>query len=135
MLPVTGPPTSSFGRRTLFNGAPRGQHRGTDFRAGEGAPVVAPNAGLVVLAGDLYFTGNTVVLDHGLRLFSVFAHLSHMAVREGTSVAAGELVGAAGATGRVTGPHLHWTVRLGEAAVDPLSLVSTLDSLVEPPRP
>ena len=133
-LPVVGPPTSSFGRRTVMNGVPRGQHRGTDFRAAEGTPVRAPNAGFVVLAADLYFTGNTVIVDHGLGLFSVFAHLSRMAVREGMPVSGGDFLGEAGATGRVTGPHLHWTVRLGEAALDPLSLVAALDGLFDPPE-
>ena len=134
-LPVAGPPTSSFGRRTVMNGEPRGQHRGTDFRAAEGTPVWAPNAGLVALAADLYFTGNTIILDHGLGLFSVFAHLARMTVREGTFVSRGDLVGEAGATGRVTGPHLHWAVRLGEAALDPLSLMSALHDVIEPSEP
>jgi murein DD-endopeptidase MepM/ murein hydrolase activator NlpD len=134
-LPVTGPPTSSFGRLTVMNGAPRGRHQGVDFRAMQGTPVRAPNSGLVVLAADFYFTGNTVIVDHGLGLFSVFAHLSRVAVGEGMPISGGDLLGEAGATGRVTGPHLHWGVRLSDATVDPLSLVSGLSSLVEQLEP
>jgi murein DD-endopeptidase MepM/ murein hydrolase activator NlpD len=126
--PVSGSTTSGFGRLTIMNNVPRGRHRGVDFRAAEGTPVLAPNAGLVVLASDLYFTGNTVVLDHGDGLFSLLAHLSHIAVQEGTQIAGGDLVGAAGSTGRVTGPHLHWAVRLNTATVDPLSLISALSA-------
>ncbi len=124
--PVPGTATSSFGRRSVFNGQPRSPHTGTDFRADEGTPVKSPNAGTVVLRADLYFAGNTVILDHGLGLFSYFAHLSRAAVEEGMEVATGDVIGYVGATGRVTGPHLHWTVRLQEARVDPLSLMAAL---------
>jgi murein DD-endopeptidase MepM/ murein hydrolase activator NlpD len=122
--PVGGGATSSFGRLTILNGKPGGRHQGADFRAAEGTPVKAPNSGLVVLAGDLYYSGNTVVVDHGYGLFSLLAHLSRMAVTVGSPVARGEVVGESGSTGRVTGPHLHWAVRLGPLSVDPLSLVS-----------
>ena len=84
----------------------------------------APNGGRVVLAADLYFSGNTVIVDHGLGLFSVLMHLSRIDVREGDLVQAGMKVGEVGATGRVTGPHLHWSVRIGPASVDPLSLLA-----------
>lgn len=124
--PVPGSSTSSFGRLTVLNDVPRGRHRGVDFQAMEGTPVLAPNAGVVVLASDLYFTGNTVILDHGAGLFSLLAHLSRIDVEEGRYVSGGELVGQSGSTGRVTGPHLHWTMRLGGATVDPLSLISAL---------
>jgi murein DD-endopeptidase MepM/ murein hydrolase activator NlpD len=127
--PVPGRATSSFGRLTVFNGEPRGQHRGTDFRAAQGVAVRAPNGGRVTLAEDLYFTGNTVVVDHGLGLFSLFAHLSRMMVTPGTEVARGTLIGRTGSTGRVTGPHLHWTVRVGDASVDPLSLITVTREL------
>jgi murein DD-endopeptidase MepM/ murein hydrolase activator NlpD len=88
--------------------------------------VKSPNAGRVVLAGDLYFTGNTVVIDHGAGLLSLFAHLRAITVRESDSVTAGTVIGEVGATGRVTGPHLHWTVRLNGARVDPMSLLAVL---------
>jgi hypothetical protein len=121
--PTDGAPVSLFGVRSDFNGKRGTPHRGTDFAGETGAPVRSPNAGRVVLAGDLYYTGNTVIVDHGLGLFSVLAHLSRIDVGEGDSVAKGALVGAVGATGRVTGPHLHWSVRIGPVSVDPLSLL------------
>ena len=129
--PVPGEATSSFGRLTVLNGSPRGRHQGADFRAASGTPVVAPNAGRVVLAEDLYFSGNTIVLDHGLGMFSLLAHLSRIDVTAGQDVARGALLGISGATGRVTGPHLHWALRLSEFSVDPLSVVAALSDLKE----
>jgi hypothetical protein len=129
MAPVPGAPTSSFGRRTILNGRARGAHRGTDFRAAEGTPVAAPNAGRVTLVGDHYFAGRVLILDHGLGLYSYLAHLSDIVVTEGARVDRGDLLGYAGATGRVTGPHLHYSVRLGGARVDPLSLLAVTGSV------
>ncbi|OFW27032.1 MAG: hypothetical protein A3H27_07380 [Acidobacteria bacterium RIFCSPLOWO2_02_FULL_59_13] len=126
LRPVPGPPTSNFGKRSIFNGQPRSPHGGMDFRAGEGTPVKAPNTGKVVLAANLYFAGNVVILDHGLGLYSYFAHLSRITASEGELVSKGAVVGHVGATGRVTGPHLHWSLRLSGARVDPLSLVAVL---------
>ena len=128
LRPVPGDSTSSFGRRSVYNGEPRSPHSGTDFRAGEGTAIVAPNAGTVVLAGDTYFSGNVVIIDHGWALYSYLAHLSSIDVAEGETVVRGQRVGKVGATGRVTGPHLHWTVRLNEARVDPLSLMALFPS-------
>jgi murein DD-endopeptidase MepM/ murein hydrolase activator NlpD len=124
--PVPDPANSAFGARSIFNGQPRSPHGGADFLSAAGTPVKAPNAGRVALARDLYFTGNTVVIDHGLGLFSLFAHLSVVDVQAGAAVATGDVVGRVGATGRVSGPHLHWTVRAGGARVDPLSLLAVL---------
>jgi murein DD-endopeptidase MepM/ murein hydrolase activator NlpD len=124
--PVSGAATSAFGSRSVFNGQPRNPHSGADFRAPEGTPVSAPNVGRVVLTGDTYFSGGSVILDHGWGLYSYFAHLSEILVMEGELVAPGQVIGEAGATGRVTGPHLHWTVRLNGARVDPLSLLDLL---------
>jgi murein DD-endopeptidase MepM/ murein hydrolase activator NlpD len=124
--PVPDPANSAFGTRSVFNGQPRSPHSGADFLSPAGRPVKAPNAGRVVLAENLYYTGNTVVVDHGLGLFSLFAHLSVMNVAKGDRVTTGEVVGQVGATGRVTGPHLHWTVRAGGARIDPLSLLAVL---------
>jgi murein DD-endopeptidase MepM/ murein hydrolase activator NlpD len=90
--------------------------------------VRAPNGGRVVLARDLYYTGGTVVIDHGLGLVSLFAHLSRIDVADGDWVTSGQVVGLVGSTGRVTGPHLHWTLRLGGTRVDPLSLLAVLGS-------
>ena len=127
LRPVPGEAGSSFGKRSVFNGKPRSPHTGTDFRASEGTPVKAPNAGRVVLAKNLFFAGNTVIIDHGAGLYSYFAHLSAFKTEVGDQVRRGEVVGLVGATGRVTGPHLHWTVRLSQARVDPLSLMSVLE--------
>jgi murein DD-endopeptidase MepM/ murein hydrolase activator NlpD len=127
--PVPGASTSSFGRVTVLNGVRGGPHRGVDFQAAEGTPVLAPNAGVVVLADDLYFTGNTVIVDHGAGLLSLMAHFSRIDVEQGRYVSSGELLGQSGSTGRVTGPHLHWAMRLGGANIDPLSLISALQQL------
>jgi len=124
--PVDAPPGSSFGRRSILNGKPRSPHTGTDFSADTGTPIKAPSDGRVVLAAELYFSGNTVILDHGMGLYSLLAHLSRYSVREGDSVKAGEVVGLVGATGRATGPHLHWSMRLAGTRVDPLSLIAAL---------
>ncbi len=126
LVPVPGEVISAFGKRSIINGQPRSPHSGVDLRGAAGTPVKAPNRGRVVLARELYFSGNTVILDHGLGLFSYFAHLSSFDVAEGDLVEKGAVVGRVGATGRVTGPHLHWTVRLAETRVDPLSLLEAV---------
>ena len=125
-VPVPGEVISAFGKRSVYNGQPRSPHRGADFRGATGTPIRAPNAGKVVLASDLYYTGNTVILDHGLGLYSYFGHMSAISVEEGALVQTGEIVGKVGATGLVTGPHLHWTVCLVGVRIDPLSLVDIL---------
>jgi|SRR5688572_17831991 hypothetical protein len=122
--PVREPANSSFGSRSVFNGQSRNPHSGADFGARTGTPVAAPAAAVVALAAPLYFTGNTVVLDHGLGLYSLLAHLSDFTVKEGDVIQRGHVVGTVGATGRVTGPHLHWGVQLNGARVDPLSLIA-----------
>jgi murein DD-endopeptidase MepM/ murein hydrolase activator NlpD len=132
VLPVDSQVTSVFGVRRTFNGRTQSVHRGLDLRGTVGTPIVAPNAGRVALADDLFFSGNTVILDHGQGLISVLAHMSRLKVREGDMVATGDVVGEVGATGRVTGPHLHWTLRLGGVTVDPQSLVRVLAKLDTP---
>jgi murein DD-endopeptidase MepM/ murein hydrolase activator NlpD len=122
--PADGDVISVFGVRSVFNNEARAPHRGIDFRGATGTPVRAPARGVVVLAEPLYFSGSTVILDHGLGVFSMLAHLSRIDVKPGTLVVRGDMVGAIGATGRVTGPHLHWTLRIGPAAVDPLSVLA-----------
>ena len=124
--PVHEAANSAFGTRSVFNGEPRNAHGGADFMSPAGTPIRAPNAGRIVVARDLYFSGNTVVIDHGLGLFSLLAHLSAFDVHEGDRVGAGDVVGRVGATGRVTGPHLHWAVRAHGARVDPLSVLAVL---------
>jgi murein DD-endopeptidase MepM/ murein hydrolase activator NlpD len=125
-LPVPGPVISAFGKRSVYNGQPRSPHAGTDFQGASGTPIHAPNAGKVVLASALYYSGNTVILDHGLGLYSYFGHMSSFSVKEGDQVNSGEVVGKVGATGVVTGPHLHWSVRLAGTRVDPMSLIHVL---------
>jgi biotin carboxyl carrier protein len=127
--PVNESPNSSFGSRSIYNGQPRSPHSGTDFGASAGTPVAAPAAGTVALARPLYFTGNTVILDHGLGLYSLLAHLQEIGVKEGEQVTRGHVVGLVGGTGRVTAPHLHWGVRLNNARVDPLSLLAVTRDL------
>jgi len=122
-VPIPGGKGSNFGHRRVFNGEPRAPHAGADLRATTGTPIQATNRGRVVLAKNLFFTGNTVILDHGLGIYSLYAHLSRIDVKLGTVVENGGLLGLAGATGRVTGPHLHWGVRIQGARVDPFSLV------------
>ena len=124
--PVPHPANSAFGSRSVFNGQARNPHTGADFSSPAGTPVKAPNAGRVVLARDLYFSGQTVIIDHGLDVGSHLAHLSAIDVSEGAMVQAGEVIGKVGATGRVTGAHLHWSLRVGGARVDPLSLLRAL---------
>jgi murein DD-endopeptidase MepM/ murein hydrolase activator NlpD len=124
--PVPGAPNSSFGSRSVFNGEPRSPHAGTDFLSGSGTPIHAPAGGRIVAARDLFFTGNTVVIDHGLGVVSLLAHMSRIDVQEGQVVRAGDIVGLVGATGRVTGPHLHWALRIGAARVDPLAALALL---------
>lgn len=122
--PVDGQPTSNFGTRSFYNGQPRAPHAGVDFVGEPGTPIRAANHGQIVLAAPMYFTGNTIVIDYGDGLFSVFAHLSELIAKAGDTVEPTTIVGLVGATGRVTGPHLHWSVRVNGARVDPLSLIA-----------
>jgi murein DD-endopeptidase MepM/ murein hydrolase activator NlpD len=130
--PVPGVSTSSFGRRSVVNGEPRSPHSGMDFQAANGTPVEAPNRGTVRLAADHYFAGRIVIVDHGASVYSYLAHLSEIDVKEGDVVERGQRVGLSGSTGRVTGPHLHWTLRIGKARVDPLSLIFATSAPREP---
>jgi len=121
--PVHAAPTDSFGTRRTFNGQLASVHKGMDFRAKPGTVVRAGNSGIVVLARPLYYEGNCVVIDHGLGLYTLSMHLSRIDVRESQHVSLGERVGLSGATGRVTGPHLHWAVRWQNAYLDPAKLL------------
>ncbi len=127
-LPVDDPVSSVFGKRRLLNGKPKSPHSGTDFRSPRGTQVRAISSGQVVLAGDFFYTGLTVVLDHGEGLFSLYAHLEKTLVEEGTHLLPGEVLGLVGSTGRSTGAHLHLTVRLLGERIDPLALLELLST-------
>jgi murein DD-endopeptidase MepM/ murein hydrolase activator NlpD len=113
-----------FGSRRVINGQPRAPHTGLDFAAERGTPVMASNRGRVTLTGEFFFAGRFVVLDHGLGLYTLYYHLDRVDAARGAMVERGEVIGAVGATGRATGPHLHWAARLGSARVDPAALLS-----------
>ncbi len=121
--PIPGAATGRFGERRVFNGQPRAPHSGMDLRAALGLPVKAPAAGKVLLADELFFAGKTIILDHGLGLTTQYAHLSKFLVKPGDMVKKGQVIGKVGASGRVTGPHLHWALKFRGSRIDPYSLV------------
>ena len=117
--PVNGPLSSKFGVRRFFNGEERNPHAGLDFAVPAGTPIKTPAAGKVILIGNYFFNGNTVFVDHGQGFISMFCHMSKIDVKVGQQLARGGVVGKVGATGRATGPHMHWNVSLNDARVDP----------------
>lgn len=129
--PVTGIISGLYGSQRILNGSPHAPHLGVDIAADEGTPIFAPTDGIVSLVDDEFFTGNTVMLDHGLGLTSVYAHLSRIDVVEGQAVAAGEVIGAVGQSGRATAPHLHWGVHLMGVGVDPALLAGPMPAQPE----
>lgn len=128
IAPIPKALSSRFGERRIFNDIPKAPHGGADLRAGTGTPVKATAAGRVVLAEELFYQGKCVVLDHGWGLYSYYAHLSEISVAAGYNVEKGAVLGKVGRTGRVTGPHLHWSVRLHQARIDPFSLLYIMET-------
>jgi murein DD-endopeptidase MepM/ murein hydrolase activator NlpD len=126
-IPLDGVTTgSNFGKRRILNGNPGSPHGGADLSASTGTPVHAAQRGRVVLAEELFFSGNTVVVDHGLGIYTFYGHLSEIGVKVGDTLEAGAVLGKVGATGRVTGPHLHWGLTVERARVNPLQIVKLL---------
>jgi hypothetical protein len=129
-LPMTSDITSPFGNKRVFNGQLKSFHNGVDFRARSATPVFAANSGVVKLAENLFYSGNAVVIDHGTGIFTIYAHLSRIDVTAGRHIRKGQRLGLTGATGRVSGPHLHWGVKVRGVAVNPMQLIEVMSSLL-----
>jgi len=130
-MPVGNEISSSYGNRRVFNGKLKSYHNGLDFRSPKGTPVYATNSGIVRVAKNLFYSGNAVIMDHGTEIFTIYAHLSKIKVAVGQRIEKGHLIGLTGATGRVSGPHLHWGVKVNGVAVNPLQFVEVMDRLVQ----
>lgn len=128
-LPIDSLVTSIYGSKRIFNNKKQTQHLGTDYRASVGTPIMTSNRGRVVISRDFFYTGNTVIIDHGMGIFTTYGHLSKRNVQEGEIIPEGTVIGEAGATGRVTGPHLHWGVTVNNLAIEGESLVKASQSL------
>lgn len=129
LMPVQGTISSPFGLRRVLNGQPRSPHTGLDIAAATGTPIAAPMPGTVVATGHYFFNGNTILVDHGGGLVSMFCHLHEIRVEPNARLARGAVIGTVGATGRVTGAHLHWTVSLAGVRVDPDNFMAVLNGL------
>ncbi|TKX33897.1 peptidoglycan metallopeptidase Pgp3 [Campylobacter taeniopygiae] len=128
-IPLASFITSDFGKARIFNHKVASYHSGTDFRALSGTPIYAANSGIVKIAKNRYYAGNSVVIDHGLGIYSQYYHLSKINVKKGQKVKKGELIGLSGATGRVSGPHLHFGILVAQKQVDPLDFIKKFNAL------
>ncbi len=126
LMPIASAITSAFGSARVYNGKKQSVHFGTDLRAPMGTQIAAPLAGQVAIARLLFYTGNTVILDHGFGMFTIYGHMSKLLVKEGDIVKKGQVMGLSGMTGRASGPHLHWGVNLHGTKIDPMVLVQAL---------
>jgi murein DD-endopeptidase MepM/ murein hydrolase activator NlpD len=131
LRPVPGQISTGFGLRRVINRQTKNPHSGVDLRGEEGTPVFASNNGIAILVDELFFTGKSVFIDHGWGIYSMYFHLSEILVREGDPIAKGAILGRVGSTGRSTGPHLHWGIKIRGARVDPLSLLKLTERLQE----
>lgn len=125
-LPIDSSITSVFGTKRIYNKKLKNFHGGVDLRAAIGTPIRAPSSGIVVLAKDLYYTGNTVILDHGYGIITIYAHMSKIEVKEGEKIQANAILGLSGKTGRVNGPHLHWQAVVHHKKINPIELTTVL---------
>ncbi|MGH2326786.1 M23 family metallopeptidase [Campylobacter taeniopygiae] len=130
-IPLASFITSDFGKARIFNQKVASYHSGTDFRALSGTPIYAANSGIVKIAKNRYYAGNSVVIDHGLGIYSQYYHLSKINVKNGQKVKKGELIGLSGATGRVSGPHLHFGILVAQKQVDPLDFIKKFNALFD----
>ncbi|MEA3228494.1 MAG: M23 family metallopeptidase [Campylobacterota bacterium] len=130
IMPMNSKITSDFGKARVYNGSLKGYHSGTDFRAKVGTPIIAVNDGVVVLAKDRFYAGNSIIIDHGHGIYSCYYHLSKFSVKEGERVTQKQIIGLSGATGRITGPHLHFSIRVGGLQVDPLQFIEIINKKI-----
>ena len=127
IVPLSSKITSSFGKARVYNNTLKGYHSGTDFRAKIGTPIIASNDGKVVLAQDRFYSGNSIIIDHGEGIYTCYYHLSAFKVKKGDMVKKAQIIALSGDTGRITGPHLHFSARVGGVQVDPLQLIALLN--------
>lgn len=127
IMPLDSFITSDFGKARVYNGSLKGYHSGTDFRAKVGTPLIASNDGVIALVKDRFYSGGTVLIDHGQGIYTCYFHMSDFVVKVGQSVKKGEVIGLSGESGRVTGPHLHFAVRINGVQVDPLQFIELMN--------
>jgi murein DD-endopeptidase MepM/ murein hydrolase activator NlpD len=129
--PIPGEIVGPFGKGRIINGQPRSPHSGVDLRGAAGTPIKAMNRGKIVLTDDQFFSGRSVVIDHGGEILSMYFHMEKILVQQGDMVEKGRIIGLVGSTGRATGPHLHWGVRINGLRIDPMTLIDTSKHLEE----